>query len=141
MLGGPHVATLCTVFQGRDVDLVCGECGANFARVRLRPFALGIDVRSLVTGERFLPRPGYSINEEARQRLAQAENGAGDVAAARGVVQYLRAHGGDIVYDLTCRCRRRYVRTSPGLRREITATKGGWVTLSPATATWPPPTT
>jgi hypothetical protein len=134
------------VLKGRDVELVCGACEGVFARVHVRPVALGMDVHSIITGAVLMPRPGYSINEEARQRLAKAEraadNGDADVRreldAAWGVAQYLRRQGGDIVYDLSCWCRRRYVRTSPDLYRAIRITKGRWLTLSPATATWPP---
>jgi hypothetical protein len=135
--------------SGRDVDLVCGVCDAVFARVHVRPLALGMVVNSLITGGMLMPRPGYSINEEARQRLvkakAAADGDAGDIRAhdelecARSVSDYLRSHGGDIVYDLTCRCRRRYVRTSPDLHREVRGTKGRWLRLSPGTATWLPP--
>ena len=135
------------MLTGRDVELVCGVCGAAFARVHVRPLALGMVVDSILTGAMLMPRPGYSINEEARQRLnrAKAAVEAGDTRAndelnnARQVSDYLRSHGGDIVYDLTCRCRRRYVRTSPDLHREIRATKGRWLRLSPGTATWLPP--
>lgn len=116
-------------------------CGALFARVHVRPLALGMVVRD-ITGEiMLLPRPGYSINEEAAQRLARAErDGSSDeLEGARNVVAYLRRKGGDIVYDLGCRCLRRYVRTSPDLHRQIRATQGRWLTLSPGTATWAPP--
>jgi hypothetical protein len=134
-----------SVLKGREVDLVCGACEAVFANVRIRPLARGMDVRSLITEAAIMPRPGYSINEEARQRLARAEQiGARDTGArdqldsARAVLEYLRKHGGDIVYDLTCRCRRRYVRTSPELYRAINGVQGKWLTLSPGTASWPP---
>ena len=137
------------MLKARDVELVCGACEGVFARVHVRPVALGMDVHSIITGAVLMPRPGYTINEEARQRLAKAEQaaGAGDVDARReldaawGVAQYLRRQGsdiGDIVYDLRCWCRRRYVRTSPDLYRAVRVTKGRWLTLSPATATWPP---
>jgi hypothetical protein len=132
--------------NGREVGLVCGACEAVFASVRVRPLALGMNVHSILTGAVTMPRPGYSINEEARQRLARAEQAdVGDTRtrteldSARSVASYLQRHGGDIVYDLTCRCRRRYVRTSPDLHREIVGTKGRWLTMSPNTATWPPP--
>ena len=90
--------------SGRDVDLVCGVCDAVFARVHVRPLALGMVVNSLITGGMLMPRPGYSINEEARQRLvkARAAAEAGDVRAhdelecARSVSDYLRSHGGEI---------------------------------------------
>jgi hypothetical protein len=134
------------VVKGREVQLVCGACEAVFASARLRPLALGMTVRSLIHDTQIMPRPGYSINEEARQRLAAAEAvGSGDTRArdqldsARGVVEYLRRHGGEIVYDLTCRCRRRYVRTSPELYRDVNGVRGQWLTLSPGVATWPPP--
>lgn len=135
------------MFAGRDVELVCGGCEVVFAQVHVRPLALGMVVESILTGGMIMPRPGYSVNEEARQRVnrAQAAIDAGDplagydMQAARSVATYLRNHGGDIVYDLTCRCRRRYVRTSPHLYKEIRATKGRWLRLSPGTATWLPP--
>ncbi|HEX5117451.1 MAG TPA: hypothetical protein VFW65_19850 [Pseudonocardiaceae bacterium] len=134
------------MLKGRDVELVCGACEGVFARVHVRPVALGMDVHSIITGAVLMPRPGYSINEEARQRLAKAERATdkgdsdarGELDAAWGVAQYLRRQGGDIVYDLSCWCRRRYVRTSPDLYRAVRVTKGHWLTLSPATATWPP---
>ena len=133
------------MFKGRNVDLVCGACEAVFARVRARALARGMDVHSLLTGAVLMPRPGYSVNEEARQRLARAEAAGADTTparveldSARGVVGYLRRQGGDIVYDLACRCGRRYVRTSPDLYREIVGVHGTWLTLSPGTATWPP---
>jgi hypothetical protein len=128
------------VLKGREVELVCGACEGAFARVRVRPLALGMDVHSLITGGVTMPRPGFSVNEEARQRLSKAELvGAGsELDSARSVVAYLRRTGGDIVYDMGCWCRRRYVRTSPHLYREVSATKGRWLTLSPGTATWPP---
>lgn len=127
--------------SGRDVELVCGACEAIFARLHLRPLALGMVVRDITGDVMLMPRPGYSINEEARQRVARAtrEGTPDELAAARDVADYLRRHGGEIVYDLTCRCRRRYVRTSPDLYRQARATKGRWLTLSPGTATWPPP--
>jgi hypothetical protein len=134
------------VVRGRDVELVCGACEAVFARARIRPLALGIRVHSLITEAMLMPRPGYSVNEEARQRLARAEavgavdaRSRSELEAARDVLDYLRRHGGDIVYDLTCRCRRRYLRTSPRLYRDITNVQGRWLTLSPGTASWPPP--
>jgi hypothetical protein len=128
------------MLKGRDVELVCGACGAFFARVHVRPLALGMDVRSHVTNGPLMPRPGYSINEEARQRLARAERGADllELEGAREVATYLRLRGGDIVYDMRCRCGRRYVRTSPDLHRGISGTKGTWLTLSPGMATWAP---
>src|SRR5690348_6300276 len=109
------------MLSGRDVELVCGACESVFAQVHVRPLALGMVVESIITGGMLMPRPGYSVNEEARQRVnrAQAAVDAGDplggyeLQAASAVANYLRNHGGDIVYDLTCRCRRRYVRTSP----------------------------
>jgi hypothetical protein len=132
---------------GRDVQLVCGACEAVFATVHVRPLALGMVLHSVMNGAMLMPRPGYSINEEARQRLVRAEKAvaAGDLRAraelenARAVSEYLRRHGSDIVYDLTCRCQRRYVRTSPDLHRGIRATKGRWLRMSPGTATWLPP--
>lgn len=138
-----------SVLKARDVELVCGACEGVFARVHIRPAALGMDVHSIITGAVLMPRPSYTINEEARQRLARAERATdtGDSAAhleldaAWGVAQYLRRQGvmgGDIVYDLKCWCRRRYVRTSPDLRRAVRVTRGRWLTLSPGTATWPP---
>jgi hypothetical protein len=142
--GGP--ITSRSVLRGREVELVCGACEAVFANVRIRPLALGMAVHSLVIDTPIMPRPGYSINEEARQRLERAEAvGAADTRtrdqrdSARAVVEYLRRHGGDIVYDMSCRCRRRYVRTSPELFREINGVRGRWLTLSPGTASWPPP--
>jgi hypothetical protein len=135
-----------TVLRGREVELVCGACEAVFAKVRVRPLALGMDVHSIVTGAVTMPRPGYSIDKEAGQRLARAEAAGVDDAptrdeldSARSVVDYLRRHGGDIVYDLGCRCRRRYVRTSPDLYRGVVGTKGRWLTMYPGTATWGPP--
>ncbi|HEX9337370.1 MAG TPA: hypothetical protein VF892_15855 [Pseudonocardiaceae bacterium] len=132
---------------GRDVNLVCGACESVFATVHVRPLALGMVVHSIINGAMLMPRPGYSVNEEARQRLNRAEAAIvrGDPRVrdeldnARAVSDYLRRHGGDIVYDLTCRCRRRYVRTSPDLHREVRGTKGRWLRLSPGTATWLPP--
>lgn len=128
------------MLKGRQVELVCGACEGVFARVHVRPLALGMDVHSIITGAVLMPRPGYSINEEARQRLARAERSEarGELDAAWGVAHYLRRQGGDIVYDLSCWCHRRYVRTSPDLYRAIRGTKGQWLTLSPGTATWPP---
>jgi hypothetical protein len=130
------------MLKARDVELVCGVCTAVFARVHVRPLALGMDVHSIITGGVIMPRPGYSVNEEARQRLARAEKAGvavpGELDGARDVADYLRRHGGDIVYDLTCRCKRRYIRTSPDLHRVVVGTKGRWVTLSPGTATWAP---
>jgi hypothetical protein len=135
------------MLTGRDVELVCGACESVFARVHIRPLALGMVVDSILTGAMLMPRPGYSINEEARQRLVRAKAAvdAGDARAndelnnARAVSDYLRSHGGEIVYDLTCRCRRRYVRTSPDLHRDVRGTRGRWLRLSPGTATWLPP--
>ncbi|HEX5407041.1 MAG TPA: hypothetical protein VFX16_32600 [Pseudonocardiaceae bacterium] len=129
------------MLRGRDVELVCGACEAVFAGVHVRSLARGMDVRSLVTFSALLPRAGYSVNEEARQRLARAEvHGTRvEIESARGVVSYLRECSGDIVYDLTCRCLRRYVRTSSEFFREIGAARGRWLTLSPGTASWPPP--
>jgi hypothetical protein len=130
------------VRKGRDVELVCGACEAVFAHVRVRRLAMGMDVHSTLTGAVLMPRPGYSINEEAKQALARAAaSGVGaELDGARGVVDYLRKHGGDIVYDLTCRCARRYVRTSPELYKAVLGVQGAWLTLSPGTATWAPPT-
>jgi hypothetical protein len=123
------------------VQLVCGACEAVFADVRVRRLASGMDVHSTITGAVLMPRPGYSINQEAAQRLAAAKASGvrEDIDAARGVSDYLRAHGGDIVYDLTCRCGRRYVRTSPDLYQQVLGVRGRWLTLSPAIATWPSP--
>jgi hypothetical protein len=129
------------VLKGRDVQLVCGACEAVFADVHVRRLALGMDVHSTISGAVLMPRPGYSINQEAAQRLAAAEASGvrEDIDGARGVSDYLRKHGGDIVFDLTCRCGRRYVRTSPDLYRQVLAVRGRWLTLSPGTATWAPP--
>jgi hypothetical protein len=129
------------VLRGRDVELVCGACEAVFANVGIRRLAMGMNVHSAITGAVLMPRPGYSVNEEAGQRLARAEaSGAGaELDGARGVVDYLRLHGGDIVFDLSCRCLRRYVRTSPDLYREILGVRGRWLTLSPGRAAWAPP--
>jgi hypothetical protein len=123
------------------VQLVCGACEVVFADVHVRRLALGMDLVSTITGAVLMPRPGYSINQEADQRLTSAEiSGVSeDIDAARGVVDYLRQRGGDIVFDLNCRCGRRYVRTSPDLYRQALAVRGRWLTLSPGTATWTPP--
>lgn len=127
--------------SGRDVELVCGACEAVFARVHVKPLALGMSVYDLVTDMPVLPRPGYSINEEARQKLvrAEADGTPAELEAAHAVVDYLYRHGGEIVYDMECRCHRRHVRTSPDLHRLVRGSKGRWLTLAPGTASWAPP--
>lgn len=124
--------------RGRDVELRCGQCEAIFARVHVGAVYRTLDVRMIDTGAPIMPRPGYSVNEEARQRMARAEQ-SGDrelIEAQHRVGAYLRRVAGEIIYDLACRCGLRYVRSSPDLSREIRTTQGRWVTLSPSIATW-----
>jgi hypothetical protein len=133
------------MLRRREVQLVCGACRQVFATVCIRPLALGMDVHSTVTGGVLMPRPGYSVTEETRHRLARAEAaGAWDDASstelnsARGMADYLNRYLGETVYDMNCHCQRRYVRTTPDLRRGAVAAKTRKLTLSTRTATWPP---
>lgn len=133
------------MLRRREVHLVCGACRKVFATVRIRPLALGMDVHSEVTGGVLMPRPGYSVTEETRHRLARAEaTPAWDEAtvtelnSARAMADYLNRYLGQTVYDMNCHCNRRYVRTTPDLHRGATAAKTHTLTLSTRTATWPP---
>ncbi len=125
-------------WRGRDVELRCGQCEAIFARVHVSAIYRMLDVRMIDSEARIMPRPGYSVNEESRQRSARAEK-SGDQAlldSERRVAAYLHRVAGEIIYDLRCRCGLRYVRSSPDLTRQILKTPGRWVTLSPSIATW-----
>lgn len=133
------------MLRRREVHLVCGECRMIFAIVRIRPLALGMDVHSTVTGAVLMPRTGYSVTEETRHRLARAEAvGPRDRAStleltsARAMADYLNRYLGDTVYDMSCHCHRRYVRTTPDLHRGAIASRDQRLTLSTRTATWPP---
>lgn len=133
------------MLRRREIHLVCGACHQIFAIVRIRPLALGMDVHSTVTGGVLMPRPGYSVTEETRHRLARAEAvGPRDTASteeltsARAMADYLNRYLGQTVYDMNCHCHRRYVRTTPDLHRGATASRNHRLTLSINTATWPP---
>jgi hypothetical protein len=126
------------VFTGRDVQLVCGACGAVFADVHLAPLATGITVTSLVTGAPVAPRRSGNVHAEVRGRLARAESPALQ-ADLRTVDAYLRREGGEVIYEIGCRCGRRHLRSAPHLRTEIKNVNGRWVTLAPGVASWAPP--
>jgi hypothetical protein len=125
-------------WRSRQVDLRCGQCEAIFAHVRVSAVYRILHLRTVDTDAQIMPRPGYSVNEESRQRSARAEQ-SGDPAlieSERRVADYLRRVAGEIIYDLRCRCGLRYLRSSPELTKQILRTKGQWVTLSPNIATW-----
>jgi hypothetical protein len=125
-------------WRGRDVELRCGQCDAKFARVHIRAVYPTLHVRPLDNDACLMPRPGYSINEEARQRGERAAK-SGDpllIESESRVTRYLHNVAGEIVYDLRCPCGLRYVRSTPDLRWQIRNTGGPCVTLSPNIATW-----
>ncbi|HEY4460510.1 MAG TPA: hypothetical protein VGN81_39795 [Pseudonocardiaceae bacterium] len=125
-------------WRARDVELRCGECETAFARVHIRAVYPTLHVRPLDSDASLMPRPGYSINEEGRQRLERAAQ-SGDplrIGSERRVFQYLQSVAGEIVYDLHCSCGLRYVRSTPDLRRQVLKTEGPCATLSPNVATW-----
>ncbi len=125
-------------WRGREVELRCGECETIFARVHVSAIYRVLHARRIDNDARVMPRPGYSINEESRQRLARAEQSDDQTQLdlERQVAAYLHHVAGEIVYDLRCPCGLRYVRSSPDLTKQILKTQGRWVTLAPGLATW-----
>lgn len=125
-------------WRARDVELRCGQCGTTFASVHIRAVYPTLHARLLSNGASIMPRPGYSANEEARQRTARAVESADPalIESERRVEKYLRGVAGEIIFDLRCPCGLRYVRSMPDLRSQIRHTDGACVTLSPGIATW-----
>ena len=125
-------------WRGRDVELRCGECAAIFARVHVSAIYRMLHARRIDSEAQIMPRPGYSINEESRQRIVRAEQSQDQTLldSERRAAAYLHSVAGEIVYDLSCQCGLRYLRSSPDLAKQILKTKGRWVTLSPGIATW-----
>jgi hypothetical protein len=125
-------------WRARDVELRCGQCETTFARVHIRALYPTIHARTIDNDASIMPRPGYSANEESRQRTARALESENPtlIESERRVDAYLRNVAGDIIYDLRCPCGLRYVRSMPDLRWQIRNTEGQCVTLSPSIATW-----
>ena len=127
-------------WRAKDVQLRCGQCETTFARVHIRALYPTIFAWTLGNGAKIMPRPGYSVNEESRQRVLRAAESEDPmlIESARRVEAYLHRVAGEIIFDLRCLCGLRYVRSMPDLRREVRDTEGDCTILSPNLATWHP---
>jgi len=119
-------------WRAKDVELRCGQCETTFARVHVRALYPTLHARRLDNNAPIMPRPGYSTNEEARQRTARAAESEDPmlIESERRVARYLHSVAGEIIYDPRCPCGLRYVRSLPDLRWQLRNTEDGCATLS-----------